>query len=211
MALLTRSRSRPDPVEQVVDQVRGRAREAREVAERAREASGPALERAREVSEPALERAREVSGPALDRAREVSGPALERAREVSEPALERAREASAPAFSQLVALLRRLLGLVARVASVLPGIASGLLAWLAGALGSLADSTAAVAEAERPSTVARRGRRRRAALWFTGGFAVGAAAGYAACELGHREPDDEWDEADGPTAVPDAPTRPATG
>lgn len=185
MPLLTRSRSRPDPVEQVVEQMRGRAREAHE-----------------------------LGADAAERAREASGPALQRAREVSEPALERAREASEPALSQLLVLLRRLLGVVVRVASLLPGIASRVLAWVAGALGTLADSTAAVAEAERPSTAARRGRRRRAALWFTGGFAVGAAAGYAACEMRSGDPATRWDEPVRPTAVPDATdtsARPATG
>lgn len=198
MPLLTRTRSSSDPVEQVVEQVRGRAREAREVG----------LE--------AAERAREASGPALERAREASGPALERAREVSEPALERAREASAPALSQLFVLLRRLLGTLVRVVSLLPGIASRGLGWLSGALGTLADSTAAVAEAERPSQLARRRRRRRAVLWFSGGFAVGAAAGYAACEMtaGEQPAPRGYDAQTGPTAVPDtaaSPTGSANG
>lgn len=208
--LFVRTRSRPDPVEEAVEELRERARDTSEQlaarAREAREASEPAIERARE----ATERAREASEPAIERARE----ATERAREASGPALERAREASAPLLAQLVPQLRRLFSLLARLASYLPGIGSRVLGWFAWALGALADRTAQVADVKPPRTIARRGRRRRAVLWFTGGFAVGAAAGYAANELlAHDDTPHEFDES-WPTAVPDpadATARPAEG
>lgn len=171
-----------------------------------------AIERAREAAGPAVERAREATGPAVERAREATGPAVERAREATAPAVDRAREASRPALAQLRSGVATVLRLVVRLAAIVPGVGARVLQGIATVMGRLADSTAEIAHVEPPSKVGRRRSRRRAGLWFAGGFVTGAAAGYVGHELMTRDhahdrepgPEASWppvsNRADGPSA-----------
>lgn len=184
MALLTRPRRTGDP-------------------------TAEAIEKAREVSEQVADRAREVGGEALDLAGEAAGrarvaaePHLARAREATEPAVARAREASEPALAQVRSVVGTVLRLVVRLVALLPGIGAQVLETIASVLGTLADRSAEAAHVPPPSRV---GRRRRAALWFVGGFASGAAAGYAVARAtAHDHHDHAVDAPWQPTAVPDA-------
>lgn len=172
MALLTRSRRSDDP-------------------------AAEALDRAREVSEQVAERARDVrdaAEPRIAQAREAAEPRIARAREAAEPVVERAREASAPAFAQARRALGTVLRLLVRVAALVPGLGASVLGTVSRLLGRLADRSAELADVEPPS---RAGARRRAVLWFVGGFATGAAAGYAVSEMNrddhdHAHHDDPW-------------------
>jgi hypothetical protein len=196
MALLTRSRRRSDPAAEALD----RAREVSEqVAERARDVSGDAVERASEVAE----RARAAAEPRIARARDVAEPQIARAREAAGPAVARAREASEPALAEASAALGSALRMLLRVVALLPQVGARVLAGLSGLLSGLADRSAELADVPPPSRV---GRRRRALLWFVGGFATGAAAGYAVSELTRQDAHDQLDQEPWqPTAVPDTP------
>lgn len=184
MALLTRSRSRSTA---------DRASEAAaEAIERARDVAGPRVERAREATAPTVERARDAAAPTVEWARDATAPAVERAREVTAPTVERAREASRPALAQLRSAVATILRTVVRVAALLPGLGAQVLEGVATVMGRLADTSAQIAHVEPPS---KTGRRRRAALWFAGGFVTGAAAGYVAHEYLSRDHDDESENA----------------
>lgn len=184
---------------------------AADAIDRARDAAGPAVERARETAAPAVERAREATAPTVERALDAAGPAVERVRDAAGPAVERAREASRPALAQLRSAVASVLRLVVRLAALVPGIGARVLQGVATAMGRLADTSAQIAHVEPPSRVGRRRSRRRAGLWFAGGFVTGAAAGYVGHELmtrdrAHHEPGPEaaWPpvstRADGPDA-----------
>lgn len=170
MALLTRSRS-SSPTEEALDR-------AREVSDQVREASGEMVERAREAAEPRIAKAREAAEPRIARAKEVA-----------EPQLERAREASRPALAQLRRGIGSVLRLLVRVAALVPGLGATVLGGVARGLGSLADRSAELADVDTPSHASSRTRRRRALLWFTGGFAAGAATGYVVAEMNRHEDD----------------------
>lgn len=170
MALLTRSRSRS-------------------TADRASEAAAEAIERARDVAAPRVERAREATAPTVEWAREATAPAVARAREVAAPTVERAREASRPALAQLRSAIATILRMAVRVAALLPGLGAQVLEAVATLMGRLADTSAQIAHVEPPSKVGRR----RAGLWFAGGFVAGAAAGYVAHEYLSR---DDYDESE---------------
>lgn len=182
MALLTRSRSRSTA---------DRASEAAaEAIERARDVAGPRVERAREATAPTVERARDAAAPTVEWAREATAPAVERAREVAAPTVERAREASRPALAQLRSAVATILRMAVRVAALLPGFGARVLEAVATLMGRLADTSAQIADVEPPSKVGRR----RAGLWFAGGFVAGAAAGYVAHEYLSRDHYDEFED-----------------
>lgn len=171
MALLTRSRPRSS-------------------ADRASAAAAEAIERARDVAGPTVERAREAAAPTVDWAREATAPTVERAREVAGPTVDRAREATGPALAQLRSAIATFLRMVVRVAALLPGFGAQILEAVATLMGRLADTSAQVANVPPPSKVGRR----RAGLWFVGGFVTGAAAGYVAHEYLSRDHYDEYDD-----------------
>lgn len=170
MALLTRTRPRSR-----ADRASAAATEA---IERARDVAAPTMERARDAAGPTVERAREAAAPTVEWAREAAAPTVERAREVTAPTVERAREASRPALAQLRSAIATLLRMVVRVAALLPGVGAQVLQAVATLMGRLADTSAQIAHVEPPSKVGRR----RAGLWFAGGFVTGTVAGYAAHE-----------------------------
>ena len=112
------------------------------------------------------------------------------------------RQASAPALARARRGLGSLLRLLVRLVALLPGIGARVLGTVAVVLGRLADRSAEVANVEPPSHTGRRRSRRRAALWFTGGFAAGAAAGYAVCEATRRDEHVHDDQPWQPRSVP---------
>jgi hypothetical protein len=187
MALLTRSRS-SSPTEEALDR-------ARDLSEQLREASGEVVERAREATEPRIAKAREAAEPQIVRAKEAA-----------EPQLERAREASRPVLAQVRRAIGTVLRLLVRIAALVPGVGAQVLEVVARGLGSLADRSAELADVDTPSHASRRSRRRRAALWFTGGFAAGAATGYVVAEMNRHE-----DDAADPRPTAALPDRAPTG
>ena len=203
MALLTRSRRRSDPAAEALDRAREVSTEAFEratdAAEWARDAAEPRIAQVREAAEPRIAKAREAAEPRIAQVREAAEPRIAKAREAAEPRIAEVREASAPALAQARRGLGALLRLLVRLVALLPDIGARVLGTVAVVLGRLADRSAEVANVEPPS---RTGRRRRAALWFTGGFAAGAAAGYAVCEATRRDEHVHDDQPWQPRSVP---------
>lgn len=83
----------------------------------------------------------------------------------------------------LIALATRFL---VRAVAVGTSVGASSLALMSRVLTSLGTRSAEIAEIETPVAEERRRGRRRAGLWFAGGFVVGAGAGVAAAEYMHR-------------------------
>jgi len=90
----------------------------------------------------------------------------------------------------VVSVLGRLIGLVAQLLTVLPAIPSRILAVVSTMLLRLGTASAEQAGLAPPVVDTRRGSRRKAILWFAGGFTAGAASGYAAAQLAQNQQDD---------------------
>lgn len=82
----------------------------------------------------------------------------------------------------LVSALGRLVGLLSQLLTVLPAIPSRALAILSALLLRLGTASAEQAGIAAPVVEAPSQRRRRAVLWFAGGFTAGAATGYVAAQ-----------------------------
>lgn len=93
----------------------------------------------------------------------------------------------------LVSAVGRLIGLLSRLLTVLPAIPSRVLAVLSTLLLRLGTASAEQAGLDTPVVETTKGSRRKAVLWFAGGFTAGAATGYAAAQVVARReetPDD---------------------
>jgi hypothetical protein len=174
----------------------------------------------RKPSDDIRDRAREAGDEIADRARRMGHTVAERideaelreqARAASDKARERADEAAGTVrslLSRLASLLAMLVRLGFRIAAVGPGMASKALDVFAQVLHRLGDQSEALARGETPRNATRRRNRRRAALWFAGGFTAGTATGYAVAEVLRSRSVDAIGEA--PPTLSTAP-RPATG
>lgn len=85
-------------------------------------------------------------------------------------------------FRTLASLLGRLFKALSQLLTVLPAVPSKVLATFATLLLRAGQASAESAGIEPPVVEPRSRGRRRAALWFLGGFTAGGAAGYAAAQ-----------------------------
>lgn len=88
---------------------------------------------------------------------------------------------------------------VVRLVAASSGFAATLLGLVSRTLSNLGERSAELADVDTPVQEVRRSGRRRAGLWFAGGFLAGAGVGFAASELRHH--------SDQPAMVDDATAR----
>lgn len=185
MSLMTRSRT---------EEVKSRA------AKRARQAGDTLTDRIDRTD------VADATAEARRRARELADDVSVRARETADKVEARVTSAADSAPEQIGRVIRFILRLVSR----LPQLAAAVLGVTARILYRLGDRSAEIAEVPTPRTTERRRGRRKAVLWFVGGFAAGAASGYAASEIMNKGSEEEAPAAAGQVArFPDSET--ATG
>ncbi|HEX9887968.1 MAG TPA: hypothetical protein VGA69_00700 [Nitriliruptorales bacterium] len=126
----------------------------------------PARERVTEQLEAGRARVEEVA----HRAQEAAAPRVEQARRAARPAAMRVKDAAVDGAGLVAGL----------VADMVPSILERIVAVLRALFGDLEEKGRELAhQIEPPRSVSRR-RRLRFVVWFAGGFAVGAGAGWYA-------------------------------
>lgn len=83
----------------------------------------------------------------------------------------------------VVSAVGRLVGLLSQLLTILPAIPSRVLALLSTLLLRLGTASAEQAGIDKPVVESSRRSRRKAVLWFAGGFTAGAATGYTAAQI----------------------------
>lgn len=90
----------------------------------------------------------------------------------------------------VVSAVGRLVGLLSQLLTILPAIPSRILAVLSTLLLRLGTASAEQAGIDAPVVESRGSSRRKAVLWFAGGFTAGAATGYAAAQVAAKRDED---------------------
>lgn len=83
----------------------------------------------------------------------------------------------------VVSAVGRLVGLLSQLLTVLPAVPSRILAVISTLLLRLGTASAEQAGLDRPVVDTSKRSRRKAVMWFAGGFTAGAATGYAAAQV----------------------------
>jgi hypothetical protein len=136
----------------------------------------------------------------MDARRDARLDAHELTEDVARVADEAAEKAGSLARS-VVSAIGRLVGLLSQLLTVLPAVPSRILAVVSTLLLRLGTASAEQAGLDRPVVDTSKRTRRKAIMWFAGGFTVGAASGYTAAQVVARREDM------GPTNVTALPER----